>query len=101
MLNHWYIGVRKDVAEHGPCSMVEPPPHVRADFVRREQSLYPGGKPWIAGRRILNFKQLAREAAEIMNRPRRLHRCDVRAGKIPVRRNADDPLRPRNRRPDL
>src|SRR5690348_7166210 len=61
-LHHRYIGMRKDVAQHGPRAVIEPPGKVGAYFQRSDQRPQPTEERGFAGRGILHLEQLAREA---------------------------------------
>src|SRR5437660_1121873 len=93
-LNDGNVGVRKYVAEHRPCAVIESPLMVS---VCSQQRLQTRGELQIASRRILHFIQLARKTAEVVDRARMLHRSDERQGQIPMRRNHHDRLWPRHR----
>ena len=100
-----YIGFRKNMAEHRPRPVIETPAVVELDVERRQQLLHLACERRVAGRGILDGEQLARKAAEIVNRPRLRHRRHGELRDVPVRRNAQHRARPRQaraeRRPGL
>ena len=94
-LNGGHIGRGEDVAEHRPGAVIQPPAAIEADFGGgREQLADSPGEFGRAGRWVLHLVQLAREAAEVVDGARRLLRRDKAAGQVPVRRDAEDGLRP-------
>src|SRR6185436_6882833 len=82
------VGFWKNVAQHRPGAVIESPAIVEIDVERCEQLLHFPRQRWVAGRRILDGKQLAREPAKVMNRARRGHRGDRELRHVPMRRNA-------------
>ena len=92
------VGLRKGMHEYGPGSVVQPPALVQLDRCRIQQlgdALRQLGR---ARRRVLDAIQLARKAAEIMNRSRALHGRHGHLRHVPMRRYAQDGARSREGR---
>jgi hypothetical protein len=85
--------------------VIETPAIVEIDVERLQQLLHLPRERRVARRRVLNGEQLARKAAEVVNRPRGGHRRNGELRDVPVRGNAQHRARPRQaraeRRPGL
>jgi hypothetical protein len=92
---HARIAQQPHVAQHGPRAVIEAPALVENDVERREQLPHLACKSGIAWRGILDSEQLARKAAEIVDRAWRGHRRDAELRQVPVRRDAQDRAWPR------
>jgi hypothetical protein len=69
-LHYWNVCLRENVTEHRPGSVIQSPLLVKSYGDGREKSLNAAGKLRVSGRGILDFVQLSREAAEVMDSPR-------------------------------
>ena len=97
-LHHRDVGSRERVAEHRPGAVVETPavlvetrPHRRDHFgdLLRERG--------VARRRVLHPEELLREAEEVVNGRRVLHRGECRRVDVPMGRDHDDAAWPPDR----
>jgi len=68
-LNDRDVGVWVDVPQNGPRAVVEAPTVIATHRHRRKQFFDTRSKVEIAGRGILHVIQLARKAAEVVDRP--------------------------------
>ena len=91
-----YVRIRENMAQHGPRAVIQAP----ARSSRRTSSgasscCTSRCESGISRRRILDGEQLARKAAEIVDRARLCHRRHGELRQVPVRRNAQHRARPR------
>lgn len=92
-LHHRHIGLRKDLEQHAPRTVIEAALVVEFDLERRQPVADRFRKRRAPRRLVLHFIHGAGEAAEIMDRWRRLPGRDLDAARVPVCGNADDTFR--------
>jgi hypothetical protein len=90
-----------EVEQNRPGAVVETPTIVASHQRRCKQSLDPRSKVGITWRGVLQLIQLARKAAEVMDRPRSSAYGDGRIFDVPVRGDREYRLGPRQGRADL
>ncbi len=101
-LHHRHRGLGIGVHQYRPGAVVQAPlALVGEHLARRQQVSDPRGQRRAARRRIAHVEQGLREGAEVVDGARRLGRGHGGAAGEPVRRHAQDRLRPRQRAAQL
>ena len=92
-LHDRHVRLREHMREHRPGAVVQPPALVLLYIDWCNQLAHARREVRAAGCRVLKLKQLLREAAEVVNGARPVHRGDGRAARHPVGGHREDRLR--------